>query len=309
MRAWISIVALGAFLFSGCAEEPADPFSAIEQTWVAELEPQALIGWELTDAAGEPFDEFRFAGRWTLVFVGYLSCPDVCPRTTRALGTLAERMGGDMPSVVFLSVDPARDTPERLTAHAAWAGFPLDAVTGTRAAVDRAVEQLGAGYLLEPPGADGQYSVDHSISLFVVDPAGRVAGTILRPTEVQRVEEDLRAVVDAGPQVSPQLWVADAPAAARARGAYGRVGGGGELRGASSPWFGSVALHRTVEDRGMARMEPLGALPPGAPLVPGGAHLMLLDPSATVEPGDLVPLRLHLDGGDVLAMAPVRPFE
>ena len=309
MRAWISVVALGAFSVVGCAEPPTGALAALDQTWVAEPEPQALIGWELTDAAGESFDEFRFAGGWTLVFVGYLSCPDVCPRTTRALGALAERMGGDMPSVVFLSVDPARDTPERLTAHAAWAGFPLEAVTGNRAAVDRAVEQLGAGYLLGAPGADGQYTVDHSTSLFVVDPAGRVAGTILRPTEVERVEGDLRAVLDAGPQVSPQLWVADAPAAARARGAYGSVGGGGELRGASSPWFGSVALHRTIEDGGLARMEPLAALPSGATLVPGGAHLMLLDPSAVLEPGALVPLRLHLDGGDVLAMAPVRPFE
>lgn len=307
MRALIPAVALVTSLL-GCAGDPTPDLAALDQTFIAEPDPRPLIGWELSDADAGAVDEFRFAGRWTLVFVGYLSCPDVCPRTTRALGALAERLEGDMPAVVFLSVDPARDTPQRLAAHAAWAGFPLEAVTGTRAAVDRAVDQLGAGYVLGAPGADGQYSVDHSTSLFVVDPAGRVAGTILRPTDVEQVEEDVREVLDAGPRVLPRLWVADAPAAARARGGYGQVLGGGALHGASSPWFGSVALHRTVEEDGMARMQPMAALAAGEALVPGGAHLMLLDPSQPVEPGDAVPLRLHLDDGDALAVAPVRPL-
>lgn len=295
----------------GCSP-PVDHLVPIDSGWVAAEPPRPLRGWELASGEGS-FDEYSFAGRWSLVFVGYLSCPDVCPNTVGALSRVRDALGDSMPHVVFVSVDPARDSVARLAEWGAWFDLPMTAVTGDRAAVDHAVTQLGASYRLGEPDDRGWYTVDHSTSLFLVGPTGSVEGFVLRPTEVERVARTVREATER-PRLRAGLRIDDAPPAVAVRGAYGSLDSTHprSLRAVTSPAFGRVELHKTEESGGVARMVALPSLAVGprpVQLTPGGIHLMLWEPREPIALGDRVPLRLVFDDGDALAVATVRRHE
>jgi protein SCO1 len=138
----------------------------------------------LVAADGSPFPAERLRGRWSIVFFGYTSCPDICPMTLQLLSEVA-RQAGDT-QFIFVTVDPARDTPERLKAYLAHFDPRFVGLSGGRGELERFAASLGAGYA--PSGSGG---FDHSTSLFAVDPQGRLAGVLLRPEEPARIVADL----------------------------------------------------------------------------------------------------------------------
>lgn len=128
--------------------------------------------FQLTATDGKVMTEADFKGRKALVFFGYTYCPDVCPVTLFNLGKAMESVPADKRSVtLFVSVDPERDTPEKLTQYIASNGFPKDIVglTGTPeqlTAITQAFRtQYGRG---EAAGASG-YLVSHSSILYLMD--------------------------------------------------------------------------------------------------------------------------------------------
>ena len=138
-------------------------------------------------ASGERvLDGAALRGRWTLLFFGYIHCPDVCPTT---LAVVAEALGRLPPAARarvgawFVSVDPARDDPARAASYAAFFGQGIVGLSGERAAIDRLARAVGAYYELGEPDAGGGYVVNHSVSLFLVDPAGRFAGIVSPPLD------------------------------------------------------------------------------------------------------------------------------
>jgi protein SCO1 len=163
--------------------------SALEQT-VQVLEPgvplrlPALIG---TD--GKPVAPGALQGRWSMVFLGFTSCPDVCPTTLQLLSAVARDPASGVAAgamqIVFVSVDPARDTPERLREYLQSFGG-VTGLTGSADDVARFVGELGGAYR-----ANAGSGLDHSTSLFVLDPQGRPAGILLRPADPGRIVADL----------------------------------------------------------------------------------------------------------------------
>lgn len=146
---------------AGCAETPAP----------------ASRDFVLIDQDSTRFDTASLRGKVVLVFFGYSQCPDVCPTTLSKLSGVARRLGEQRTNmkVVYVSVDPDRDTPTVLKADLQ--NFDLDAVgmTGTRAEVDRVVTMYGAKYEIVPtPGSAAKYSVSHSTTLYVLDQQGRL---------------------------------------------------------------------------------------------------------------------------------------
>ena len=289
---------LVAFL-AGCSDPPPPvDLSALDQTWVP-ASPRLVDGWDLRDGRGDPVTELDLLGRWTVVFVGYTSCPDVCPRSMAALAGAMPHLD-PAPQVLFLAVDPERDTA-RL---ADWPTFfhpSFRGVTGAREAIDRAVEQLGASYRFRTEG--DLVLVDHATSLFVVDPTGNVVGTVLRPSDPERLAADLQEAMAVSPRLTlVDPWIPPAPPGTP-MAAYGDVvihGAPTRLGGISSPAFGHAHVHGTVEEAGVARMVAASpALSPEAPLAlrPGGLHLMLMAPSGDLSPGDRVPLTLTTEDG------------
>ncbi len=130
--------------------------------------------FQLTDQNGHTVDQRILKGRWSAVFFGYTFCPDVCPTTLQTLATAEHGLGARAKNfqVVFVTVDPARDTPAQLKAYLSSDSFPKGAIglTGTTqqiAAVTRAYEVY-----FQKQGSGPDYSVNHSSAIYLMNPKG-----------------------------------------------------------------------------------------------------------------------------------------
>jgi protein SCO1/2 len=138
--------------------------------------------FQLIDQSGTPVDQHILRGKWSAVFFGYTYCPDVCPTTLAALGQAVEDLGPDASrfQVVFITVDPERDTPAALKAYLASPTFPKGAVglTGSSRQIAAVARAYHVYYQKAPQGSS--YSMDHSAVVYLMDPQGR----FVRPLDV-----------------------------------------------------------------------------------------------------------------------------
>lgn len=155
-------------------------------------QPRPIGEFELVDQRGRALTRSSFEGRWSLVFTGFTNCPDICPTTLALLATLTTRLrerGGEL-QTVFVSVDPERDTPAALAQYVGHFDSAMIGATGTRAQIDRLCAELGLAYLLNP-GTAGEYTVDHSAALVLVDPQARIAAYFQPPFDLDSLATDL----------------------------------------------------------------------------------------------------------------------
>jgi len=146
-----------------------------------------LQPFKLTDHNNTVFDEKRLLNKWSFVFFGYTSCPDVCPATLYILssvhGLLVDETGEipDDMQVIFISVDPARDTTEKLGNYVTYFNKDFIGTTADKTEIDKLVRQFGAGYIFEDEVEPGIYNVSHTSAIFLIDPYGRLAATFSQP--------------------------------------------------------------------------------------------------------------------------------
>jgi protein SCO1/2 len=128
---------------------------------------------DLTADDGTPFDLAALRGRPVLVYFGYTSCPDVCPATT---GVLAEvvRASADPPRVVFVTVDPERDTAAVLHRYLSYLPAGFVGLTGSAAAVRTAADAFGVDYARVDTGSASGYTMAHTADVTLVDADGLV---------------------------------------------------------------------------------------------------------------------------------------
>lgn len=155
------------------------------------------------DQNGQPFGPEQLRGHWSILFFGFTYCPDICP-TTLALLAQVEKKLTDLPTeqrphIVLVSVDARRDTPERLAQYVKSFSPTFTGITaGDQAAVEEFALKLGVPVAIsEQPG--GNYTVDHSAAIFVVDPNGALRALSSTPHEVPIIAEDYRSIVAAQP--------------------------------------------------------------------------------------------------------------
>ena len=131
--------------------------------------------FQLTDSSGRRVSERLLRGKWTAIFFGYTSCPDVCPTTLTALGQAVAALGGKARDlqVVFVTVDPDRDTPAQLARYLSAASFPKGTIglTGSAAQIAAVARAYRVYYKRIPDGAT--YSMDHTAVIYLMDPEGR----------------------------------------------------------------------------------------------------------------------------------------
>lgn len=133
----------------------------------------------LTGTDGKPFSSAQLAGRPFAIFFGFTHCPDTCPTTLARLARLRTAIGkGDRAfAIVFVSVDPERDTPAEMARYASLFGTPIVALTGTPGAIAGVKKAYGIYSAKVAQGA-GDYSVDHTATVFLMDRAGKFVATI-----------------------------------------------------------------------------------------------------------------------------------
>ncbi|MGA0603576.1 SCO family protein [Caulobacter sp. KR2-114] len=160
-------------------------------------EAPALVGgpFQMTDQNGRRVDERLLKGKWTAVFFGYTFCPEACPTTLTALARAQDQLGpkAQKLQVVFVSVDPDRDTPAQLKTYLSSQSFPKGTIglTGSAADVARAAKAYKVFYQKSGTGPD--YAMDHSTALYLMDPNGRFDRVIaygLPPEEIARQISD-----------------------------------------------------------------------------------------------------------------------
>lgn len=162
----------------------------------------AQIGgrFALTDTAGRRIDQRILTGKWSLVFFGYTFCPDVCPTTLTALGQAVIRLGtrADRVQVVFVTVDPQRDTPTHLQRYLASPSFPKGVIglTGSPADIAAVARAYHVYYKTVPDGAT--YSMDHTAVVYLMDPQGRFVGPIDPSTTPAAVAAQIEKAMAAG---------------------------------------------------------------------------------------------------------------
>lgn len=144
----------------------------------------------LVDQNEKPVNKQIFQGKWTLVFFGFTYCPDICPTT---LGTLSkfynelhEKDDADQVQVVMVSVDPARDTPEKLREYTAYFNPAFIGLTGEYMELLKFAGDLNAGFT-KVPVEGGGYLMDHSGNIAVINPRGDYHGFFKPPFDPLRL--------------------------------------------------------------------------------------------------------------------------
>lgn len=164
-------------------------------------ETRAIPDFALMDQAGRPFAPERLTGRWTLLFFGFVNCPDVCPTTLATLAAtrraLADLPAVQRPAVTLVSVDPGRDTPEVLARYVAHFDPDFEGVTGSAESTAALTDALGVAVIIGPAGEDGAYTVDHTAAVFLVGPDGRLAALFGAPHDAATIARDFRRIVAA----------------------------------------------------------------------------------------------------------------
>ena len=160
---------------------------------------RVLPEFALAAADGSVVDAAALRGRWTLVFLGFTHCPDVCPMTLAALAR-AEKLWATLPEasrprILFVSVDPERDTPEVLQKYAAFFSPHVLSATGDIDALTRFAASLSMVFAKSPQDGGG-YTIDRTSWVAVLDPEANLAGFMRPPLDPDTIAVDMRTLVE-----------------------------------------------------------------------------------------------------------------
>ncbi len=194
----LAIVAFGGGLLIARALVPARV--TLPQTERATVlpEPRALPALDLVSQDGRPLGADFFKGRWTIVFFGFTSCPDICPTTLASLAQathqLADLPPAERPRVLLVTVDPERDVPAHLAAYVRFYDPAFLGATGTPAAVAATAAAFAVPYgKVSLP--EGGYTMDHGSGIFIVGPSGGIVAYSSAPHDASTIARDYRKVL------------------------------------------------------------------------------------------------------------------
>lgn len=302
--------------------------------------PKALPQVQFTSHRGEAFATSDFVGHWQVLFFGFTHCPDICPTTLHTLKQVKDALTAQdqwRAKVTMITVDPQRDSPERLAQYVPYFDADFMGLTSDLDSLTAFAKNLGVLFVAREPDENGNYDVDHTAALILLNPQGQYAGVITAPHLVSDLVHDLEAITRNAPpisEVAPKItstdnsvaatkqssddgsqgatalqisdaWIRPAPPTASALAAYMTLSNVSQAEiaivSASSPMFDEIMIHATRLEDGMANMNHLESLNIAAmsslELAPMGHHLMLMDPVKTIAENDLIPITLELENG------------
>ena len=158
--------------------------------------PQTIGPFRLIDQGQRPFSTKNLLGHWSLVYFGFSHCGTPCADTLAELHRLSEQLAAEVQVLVqpiFVSVDPDRDTPERLAAFLATISPRLIGITGEKEQIRHLAAQLAAPFDIRA-GPGDTYRVDHSNNILLVNPAGRFQAILTPPHDATRLAADFSAI-------------------------------------------------------------------------------------------------------------------
>jgi len=178
-----------AYLVSPLIAEPEQP-----------LMHKLGMGGDFTlQSVSGPTSLSEFKGKVSVLYIGYTHCPDVCPTSLAVMSQALEELSPEELEQVqplFVSVDPERDTPERLAEYGNFFHPKIIGMTGKKAEVDRMVDRYGAFYQkVEMKDSAMGYSVDHSSRIYLINKKGQLSQTLTHATMPEEVAAEIRALL------------------------------------------------------------------------------------------------------------------
>jgi protein SCO1/2 len=160
----------------------------------------ALFGgaWSLSDPTGATVTNRTWLGRVVVLTFGYRSCPDICPTQLQTIAQSLDLLGHAAASVqpLFVTVDPARDTPDKLASYTGQFDPRIIGLTGTEPQIAAMAHAFRASYRKEPTvGGDGDYVMDHSAMIYLIDPDGRTAAVLEPDTQAEALAAAIRPLL------------------------------------------------------------------------------------------------------------------
>jgi len=189
---WLVVGVVAAFAGAFLAYQLDRPIPRLTSgTWLPQARPITPI--DVVDQTGASFTARELVGRPSLVFFGFTHCPDVCPTTLALLTRVVRDASVPGLRVIFVTVDPARDTPAVVRDYVAAFDPSFVGLTGTQQQIDEITLRFGvAASHVEQPG--GGYTVDHSAVVFLLDARGRNVAVFTPPFDARAMVQDLRSV-------------------------------------------------------------------------------------------------------------------
>jgi protein SCO1 len=185
------LVVLGATVFLGLEHRDSPRGAA------GTLLASAIGGpFRLVDQDGKTVTDADLKGKWSLIYFGYTHCPDACPTALNDIAIALDELGPKRSAVrpVFITVDPERDTSEVLKAYVTAFDAPILALTGTPEEVAQAAKGYRV-YYAKHPEAGGDYSMDHSSVIYVMDPEGRFTASFTHQSSPEEIAERLKKLL------------------------------------------------------------------------------------------------------------------
>lgn len=190
------VAALAALAGLVAAQFMLSPKGIVLESGTLLKQPRAIEAFHLSDTAGAAFDNAQLQNHWTLVFAGFTYCPDVCPNTLAMLKALKARLDAAQTpiQVVFLSVDPQRDTPDKLERYVHYFSPDFVGVTGSEDQLEKVARSMSLVYAKVPGDTPDSYTMDHSSALVLINPQAQVAAYFLPPHRIDVLAADLQRV-------------------------------------------------------------------------------------------------------------------
>jgi protein SCO1/2 len=191
----LAAAALGFWTWSRLDEPPAPPPSIGGFVFPV---PRQLPAVELVDETGAPFTPSQLAGRWSFIYFGYTYCPDVCPLALLELAVLKKKLDDEQQETAtayyLVSVDPRRDTPERLREYVRYFDPTFHGLTGSLESISALAKTAEALFFVPPNQGPDNYLVSHSNNFALVNPAGELEALFTPPHSPEQLAADFAVI-------------------------------------------------------------------------------------------------------------------
>jgi protein SCO1/2 len=179
----------GELLFLFSQRSDSYPRLIPDQAMTVFADTKSLQKFILVDQDNDTFDLSRLKGKWSFLFFGFTHCPDICPSTLVSLSQLQEQItkginGTKNVQLVFISVDPERDTVIKLKQYTNYFDPSIIGVTGTKLELSNLTQQLDAHFEIESAQDKNNYQVYHTSAIFLINPQGQYVASLTPPFDI-----------------------------------------------------------------------------------------------------------------------------
>lgn len=160
---------------------------------------KTVPAFSLLQDVNKPLTEADLQGKWSVLFFGFTNCPDICPVTLAEMNSVVAQLTEEsiqIPQVLFITVDPVRDTIEKMVEYVGYFNEEFIAGSGDLTAITKLTRDLGivASYTASDTG-DNNYTVDHTASMLVIDPQLKVRAKLNPPHKADTIAADLKTLL------------------------------------------------------------------------------------------------------------------